>query len=674
MIKYVLDKKRGSILILICCITYSVAYLSRLSYAANITTCSERNYKHIGEDGKMYKLSVPIMLKTLSRYGADAYIKKLKKVKAERVFFAIDSYITDEEAKRKTFDDLKKFISVFKDAGFEVGVWLWTFMAVDDKKYTHITSPNGRVSKDQVCPSDEDFGKFASDYIADVAKCAPDLIMFDDDFRYGFLDCGLGCACKNHRKYMSELLGEELPPEGLGKKIFGGRGNKYRSAFLSANRHYFELFANKMRKAVDTVNPEIRLGLCACMDVWDFCGISPDEISLLLAGDTKPFLRLIGAPYWSVNKSWGNRLQDVIELERMEKSWCKEGIEIFSEGDSFPRPRYNCSANRLECFDMALRACGTADGILKYIFDYSSSAGYEDGYYKACVAHAEIYKGIEEMFSDKDEVGVRVYEFRNKFEKMTVPEKWEGRDDVQNSFFSPAAKLMAASSIPTVYSGKGPGIVFGENAKYVSREDIASGLVLDIRAAEILEERGVDVGLKSAGESFYADEETFIGQGEYVRLGGSEVVSSEVKEGAKIESLVLSGNRKETGSYAYENAKGQRFFVLCFDGYFANDNSLKQYARAKQLAEKLQWLGGKKLPVTLPANPDLYVLCKRDKKAMSVFLGNFFEDGVNGLEIALDKKYDDIKFINCSGKLAGDKVVIDRLSPFKCASFEVTAF
>lgn len=620
----------------------------------------------------MYKLSVPIMLQTLSRYGADEYIEKLKKIKAERVFFAIGSYITDEEDKRGTFDSLKKFIPVFKDAGFEVGVWVWAFMVIGDKKYTHITSPNGRVSRDQVCPSDEDFGKFASNYIADVAKCGPDLIMFDDDFRYGFFDCGLGCACKNHRKYMSELLGEELPTEDLGKNIFGGSESKYRSAFLRANRHYFELFSREMREAVNSVDPDIRLGLCACMDVWDHCGISPDEISLLLAGNTKPFLRLIGAPYWSAKRAWGNRLQDVIELERMEISWCKEGIEIFSEGDSFPRPRYNCSAAKLESFDLALRAAGITDGILKYIFDYCSSPAYEDGYFQASVKNAGLYKGIDELFSDKGEVGVRVYEFKNKFEKMTVPEKWEGRDDVQNSFFSPAARLMAASSIPTVYSGKGTaGIVFGENAKYLSDEDISGGLILDIRAAEILEERGVDVGLKNAGESFCADEETFIGQGEYVRLGGSEVVSAEVKDGAKIESLVLSGNRKETGSFAYENAKGQRFLVLCFDGYFANDNSLKQYARAKQLTEKLQWLGGKKLPVAISPNPDLYVLCKSAKSNMAVFLGNFFEDEINGLEITLDKEYDDIKFINCSGKLVGDKVIIDKISPFKCAAFEV---
>jgi hypothetical protein len=36
-----------------------------------------------------------------------------------------------------------------------------------------------------------------------------------------------------------------------------------------------------------------------------------------MAGNTKPILRLIGAPYWAIKQGWGNRLADVIELERM---------------------------------------------------------------------------------------------------------------------------------------------------------------------------------------------------------------------------------------------------------------------------------------------------------------------------------------------------------------------
>lgn len=620
----------------------------------------------------MYNISVPIMLKTLPRYGAEAYVERLKDINAKRVFIAIDSYITDDNQRKVLLAELEKYIAIFKNEGFEVGVWLWAFMMKDGKGYTHITSPNGKISTSEVCPSDNEFRKFAAEYVASIARCDPDLIMYDDDYRYGYLDCGYGCACKNHRQRMVELLGEELPTEGLGKIIFSGSGNKFRTAFLKANAYYLKLFAEEMRKAVDSVNPTIRMGLCSCMDVWDHSGISADEISIVLAGNTKPFLRLIGAPYWTMYKFWGNRLQDVIELDRMERSWCKDGIEILSEGDSFPRPRFVCSSNRVECFDLALRATDNKDGILKYIFDYHSSASYEDGYFKACKKNAELYKDIESLFLNKTAVGVRVYEFKNKFENMLVPERWSGKDDVVDSFFSPASRLMAACSIPTVYSGNlYGGIAFGENAKYLVEEDYANGLVLDIKSAMILEKQGVDVGLNSVGDKFNATEEEFVKQGEYVNVCNSEYFAVNIKEGAIIESYAINDSRKEIASYTYQNKNGHKFLVLCFDGYTASEHSFKQYARQKQLTECLEWLCGKRLPIVLYGNPDVYTLCKRNDKLMSVFIGNFFEDVIEGLEISLCEEFQDVKFINCEGQLKGDKIVIDKLLPFSCAAFEI---
>ena len=44
----------------------------------------------------------------------------------------------------------------------------------------------------------------------------------------------------------------------------------------------------------------------------EMTGIPLGTLSKILAGNTKPFLRLIGAPYWARAKSWGNRLADVI--------------------------------------------------------------------------------------------------------------------------------------------------------------------------------------------------------------------------------------------------------------------------------------------------------------------------------------------------------------------------
>ena len=619
----------------------------------------------------MYSLSVPVTLAACERYGTRPYIERLRQMDAMRVMISIGSYETDETKRRKSLDSLKKIILEFRQAGFETGVWLWAFMINDDKQYAHITSPNGGVCADQVCPSDSAFRSFAANYAAAVAACGPDIILYDDDYRYGFLPCGLGCACANHRQFMTDLLGGEPLPADLGKAVFGGGPSKYRSAFLRANGHFLKTFAREMRAAVDKVDPKIRIGLCACMDVWDFSGVAADELSVLLAGQTKPLLRLIGAPYWSPTRTFGCRLQDVIELERMESAWCAQGVELISEGDCYPRPRFACACARLEGFDVALRASGATHGILKYVFDYSSVPDYERGYMDGHLKNKAFYGAIDAFFSGKQGAGLRIYESRNKFEQMTVAPRCDGKDDVQDYFFSPAARLATGCSLPTVYEGTGvAGIAFGENARNLPADAFSNGLILDIRAAEILQARGVDVGLESVGEIINADEEYIPAQEEYFSLNGAELYEIKVQGGAVVESYGMHDGRRCIASYRYENARGQRFLVFAFDGYFTGEHALRQYGRARQLVRAVRYFG-KELPAVLAGCPEAYVLCSEDSNEKAVLIGNFFDDGMEHAQIEVGALWQSAEFANCTGRLDGSRVVIDHIAPYACAAFRV---
>ena len=619
----------------------------------------------------MYKLSVPFMLEQIDKYGVMSFIEELKKIKADIVFLALDAYEPEEKKREKVFLSLKENVPILQQAGFTVGVWVWTFMIHEDKKYTHITSPNGAVAREEVCPSDKDFCKFAYDYMVNIAKSNPDMIMFDDDYRYGFLDCGLGCTCKNHRAYMSEILGEDVSTKDLAKLIFGGGKNKYRSAYLQANGHYFREFAKQSRAAVDSVNPNIRLGLCTCMTTWDFDGISTPELARILAGNTKPFCRLIGAPYWAVERHLGrSRLQDVIELERMESSWCGDDIELFAEGDAWPRPRFMCPANFLEGFDMAIRASGATHGIHKYTLDYYADVAYEEGYNYKHLKNQDIYKKIDATFADKEAVGVRIYEHMNKFEDMDVPAYHDGKDSVQNMFFSPAAKMIATQTIPSVYNGLGTvGIAFGENAKYLDDGALDNGLILDVTAARILEKMGVDVGLATVGEIYNATQEYFLDKKRYVSLFSCPVTEITVKDGAVVQSL-MDGDEKKIGSYVYKNAQGQKFLVFAFDGYSMSEQAFKHYARGEQIENWIQLLG-KKLPASMHGNPDCYMLCKKNESGKAVWIGNFFSDECMNTTVVLDKEYTEIEFINCTGVLNGNKVTLDYIGPYVSIGFNV---
>lgn len=628
----------------------------------------------------MYDISVPIINITAEEMGLEKHLELLKRLDAKRVFLSIHTYYISSTRRSKELTALKKNCEFFKKHGLEVGAWLWAFMMSEKNSFVHMKGISGKISQNEICPSDERFREFAGKYLADIAGCGIDLIQFDDDFRYAFLDCGIGCICDNHVAYMESILGDKLKPEELSELILTGNGGKYRSAWQESKKHFLEVFAKEMREAVDSANSKVRLGNCSCMSVWDIDGIDSESLSKTLAGDTKPFMRMIGAPYWAVNRSWGNRLQNIIELERMERSWCGKEVEIFSEGDVYPRPRTNCPASFLEIFDTALRVSGEFDGILKYAVDYISNPGYEDGYIQRHERNRSLYSEITKHFDGKKASGVRVYECMTKLENMVLPSNIEDKNSVQNIFFSPASKMLSDNSIPSVYDGNGIcGIAFADNVMAVPDKALQNGLIIDLRAAELLQKKGVDSGLVLKGKKFRATREYF---DEYEEYYGCcrYAYEIEVNENAKAKSHYIKYDDKNEecgrtiGSYYYKNKDGQQFFVLNFSAYenlSALENVYRGYVYSRMLKDAVALFGEKKLPAYSYGNPDLYIIAKKNDFSMSVGLWNIFPDEIFEPIIELDMEYSQIEFINCSGRIDGNKVYLSQMSPYSFAGFEV---
>ena len=88
--------------------------------------------------------------------------------------------------------------------------------------------------------------------------------------------------------------------------------------------------------------------------------------------------------------------------------------------------------------------------------------------------------------------------------------------------------------------------------------------------------------------------------------------------------------------------------------------------------DALEWIGRKKLPVVCKKNPNLYFLTSVSGSGMSVLMMNISTDSVISPEIMLDKKYNWVDFVNCSGKLINDRVELDDLPPYGIAAFELT--
>ena len=621
----------------------------------------------------MYKITVPVMNENLKRNGRERTLAELRRFDAERVVLACDTYELDEKKQAEVFAELADNAAFFKSHGFEVAAWIWTFWIKNPDLFRHMRMINGDEVGILMCPTDEKFVAFAENYVKNIAKCGVDIIQFDDDFRYGFLGPAPACLCDGHLERINRITGESSTREEIAKHVTSGGKNKYRDAFLQANGEVFREFAAAIRRAVDEINPEIRISLCTCISSWDLDGTDARELATVLAGNTKPILRLIGAPYWASDRFEGCMLQDTIEHERMESAWTRtDGIEIMAEGDAYPRPRTACPASYVEGFDTAIRAAGCTDGILKYGIDYHSNADYETGYAVFHERNRKLYTDIERIFSNKTHVGVRVYESMKKISDAVMTTKVNKTPQNDQMFFSKASRTLAYNTIPTVYEGSGiSGIAFDENARNLPPEALQNGLIIDIAAAEILTERGVDVGLTEIGESTTGTVEHFIRDNNHTITGGATVYDIKISESAEILSDIVTSLGTLPMSYRYENADGNRFLVLNVNTRSSADAAMKQYARSKQYAEEIEWLSGKKLPAYTYGHPAMYIQCKKSDGAMAVGLWNFFADVAINPIVELDEKYSEIEFINVGGHIDGSRVVLDDVAAFGFVGFEV---
>lgn len=609
-------------------------------------------------------VQIPVMNATLER---EATLDELRRAGAARIWLCTARGIETEDILSEEERLLRENRQFFEENGIEVGVWLSSLghggaLVQDDPRaleragqYEKLVGLNGTVCEDSFCPSGEAFARDYVDWIGRIARTGARMIMLDDDYRLSLRSCGNGCCCDRHMSEYRARVGEPVAREQMKDLIFRGGPNKYRDAWLDMGREALLGLARRIRARVDQVDSTIRVGVCAVMTTWDVDGVNAMELTRALAGNTRPFLRTIGAPYWSSNEPKTRRLGYVISLNRLQSYWCEgEGIELFSEGDAYPRPRYCTPASFLEMYDMALRADGGFDGILKYMIDYTSSIRYERGYIDRMERNAPVYKWIERHLSGGVAEGADVICRYDRLRRAELPEGMS-MDEVNEAFFFPAAQfLLADCGLPVAYGTRGAHVACGESGRYVTTEQLDDGMVLDIQAARLLMEKGVDVGIAALSEpETRTGIEVFPGERERVAVGKMKwFQKAALKEGAQ----VLSRMGEDPVCYEYENAAGQRFVVYLFD----MDTSWKglgvtrSYCRQRQLIHGLEWAGRKKLPAVCPGQPDIYLICKRNGEGLTVGLWNLSADYIANAGIRLDRAYAEAEVFGAEGRLDGE--------------------
>lgn len=621
----------------------------------------------------MYKLSVPLTFSSLNNETREIYARQCREAGAARIFIGIGELfgLTDAD-----YAAIAAHTAYFKAEGFEVGHWInanghGVVLAHapgegDRSVFPPMIRLDGKPWAGTNCPLDEGFRAAYLSAVTRLAALGASVLMLDDDFRLSQHHPEFCCVCDRHMARIRAYCGEEITREQVRDLCFGGKPNKYRNAWLRAEGESLYEFAREIRAAVDRVAPTLPVALCASNTIWDVDGTDAVELARILAGKNAPLLRLTGAPYTTVSRS-GKTFQMALEVARSLTAITREqGVELMAEDDVYPRPRYNVPAAYSEIYDMVMRIDGHYDGVLKYMIDYVAPPIYETGYLKRHNRNKPLYEGLTRFFENATPCGVNVL-----FRRHLMRDADYTLAPV--SYYSPftsAGLLLEGCSIPTVYGEQGIcNAAFGEHARALTEAELGCGLLLDATAAQILTECGIDVGLRGKQISIHGTcgmlyaangiEKSCVWNGE------GQYLAADCAADAEVVLYALIDGKKHPYAYRYENAEGKRFFVLLshMQSHRPDSGMLRGYRLQHALTEGVEWVAGKRLPAKAPGNPGLYLLAAKGEGALSVALFNCFADEILEPVIELDGNYTSAEFVNCTGRVEGDRVILDAPLP-----------
>ena len=290
----------------------------------------------------------------------------------------------------------------------------------------------------------------------------------------------------------------------------------------------------------------------------------------------------------------------------------------------------------MESYHQALTADGMPD-ILKYMLDYSHEPYYETGYLRLHRNKRILREQIADAFAGTEDAGIYVYEAIHKLADMDCTGISES--EIFCRFVPASVNFVSRMGLPAAYTRTKytpTTLVFGENAKTVPEEALQGSLILDAVAAQILAERGVDVGLAAAVPMAKPGSVTYAATGHTFPVDtNGRFWQMTPEEGAYVSAVYDNGAPEQ---YQYTRPDGSLVVVYPFDMETVNFESgyMKNYSHRGQIVP-LEKLG---LPAAADNDPGLYMICRKNAEKLAVGMWNFGMDIVLPQEkICLDDQY-----------------------------------
>ncbi len=636
---------------------------------------------------KNYRLAVPIIAKYRENQSAEGFISELKRIGADCVWLCASPDEIYGTAKRLALEKgvavpesdgydaeiikyyaeyFREFSKPYREAGFRILFWTCptighggTLTGESPHGYLPLVNRKGEAEIGCFCPLDERLKRDIAEAAATIALCGVEAIMFDDDFRLNIHSLTkIGCFCDAHIARFNRENGLNMTREELVRAALAPEANEIRKRWFKLSGESLYEFAEYVEKRVHEVNPKVRLGIATAMSLYNSEGIDVPEMMRRFAGKrTKPILRLIGAPYWAGESA--TQIAYIVEYNKLQQQWLRnEGIELFSEGDTYPHCAYFSSAAHMNAYKAGVLASGSKQ-ILNYVFQYRGAPDYEHAYTDSCEENAFYLNAVAGMFGDGEYGGYRInYKLGvlDRFKFAEDPYKQEGWFDKPHIL-----EYLTRMAVPIGCSG--PFFLTADSVPFVSDGDIeemkTAGAVLDIGAALALRERGVDVGIESADPAEFNGHETYaphpinhpyekasvgIGMLGFGTGGGYACV---LNKGAEVMSALDDGTPT---SYLYRNRDGAGFFVFTFPlkGSVPHTQLFYTYARQAQLANAAAFISQRPLDAVLYGRANVHIIVKRLKTGdTAVLLGNMSGDTLRSpmLSLAGDIKIGALEYV-----------------------------
>ena len=561
---------------------------------------------------------------------------------------------------------------------------------------------DGHVSTEGACPLCPNLRAWAAGAYRIYARLRPPVLFVDDDYRT-MMAGGMSCFCPLHLKKIGELAGRAVTREEVVNAVLSDAwpAPELRRHYYEATTVGFVGLAEEIRRAVDSVSPETRVGLMTAAWPSGTQGVDVPQVLKALAGPHRPMVRpqIPGYSEAFIRDAAPAFLNPI----RMRAA-LPDNVEYWPEIENYQYSLYAKSA-RCTLAQMAVCVLNGFNHLALNVFDmFGSPLGDSKLLIEQLESSRAFLDRLHELVPEGSRSqGVNVFEHPKQ---LLVRRAAGSLGRLLNS--DGISRRLPVLGLPVTVGVSSPWqMLTGDDV--LALDDaaldalLARGALMDAAAAQALALRGqtARIGV-TVGDAIPMDElgyEQFSDAIISPSLRGRCFPLRPLAQGGDWRRLTAStiaraaseirNYRRDVVAPALlltENAKGERFGVLAFSGG-GDRHLMENLMRPEQLRNTLGWIARRPLPVCAHHDtPYLWAILNRTADGrLVVGLVNLATDAYDTLPLVLERQLVPRRFsaVESNGHVTparfrvsnlsdGQTVRLDirhRLEPFEVAAF-----